>query len=253
MIANESPLFQYLIQLGDDALILSHRLSEWCGHGPVLEQDIALTNIALDILGQSRLWYQYAAEQTTAELDEDKLAYFRSDTEYRNVILVEQPNGDWGQTVARQFLHDNFKLLLFKELAKSSQPVVAEIAHKCQIETTYHVKWANEWLVRLGDGTVESNKRVQEGLNKMWRFHLELIQPSGVDLEMHGLGIAPDLNELKDQYAFNLEQIIKRANLQIPKSQNIITGGKKGIHSEHLGFILAEMQHLQRSYPGQNW
>lgn len=253
MITNESPLFQYLVQLGDDALILSHRLSEWCGHGPVLEQDIALTNIALDILGQARLWYQYASEQTDSDLDEDKLAYLRNVTDYRNVILVEQPNGDWGQTVARQFLHDNFKLLLFKELAKSNQPVIAEIAHKCQIETTYHVKWSNEWMIRLGDGTIESNRRMQEGLNKMWRFHLELIQPSGIELEMHGMGIAPDLNNIKDLYAFNLEQVIKKANLQIPESQNIITGGKKGIHSEHLGYILAEMQHLQRSYPGQTW
>jgi len=253
MINNESPLFQYLIQLGDDALILSQRLSEWCGHGPVLEQDIALTNIALDILGQARLWYQYASEQTEAELDEDKLAYLRNITDYRNVILTEQPNGDWGHTIVRQFLHDTFKLLLFKELSNSNKPVIAEIAHKCHTETTYHAKWSSEWMIRLGDGTVESKNRMQNALDRLWKYHHEFTLPSGVDLEMTGLGIAPDLNDLKENYDYNLEIVINKAGLKIPEDKNVITGGRKGIHSEHLGYILAEMQHLQRSYPGQTW
>ena len=253
MISNESPLFQYLVQLGDDALILSHRLAEWCGHGPVLEQDIALTNIALDILGQARLWYQFASEQTEQEIDEDKLAYLRTVSEYRNAILVEQPNGDWGLTIVRQYLHDTFKLLLFKELKNSTHPVIAEIAHKCHTETTYHAKWSSEWLIRLGDGTEESKTRMQSALNKLWRYHHELVQPDGIDLEMHGSGIAPDLNDLKEIYYNNLKEGIIKAGLNVPENKNMITGGKKGIHSEHLGYILAEMQHLQRSYPGQIW
>lgn len=251
--ANFSPMFEYLLQLGDNALILSHRLSEWCGHGPVLEQDIALTNISLDILGQARLWYQYAGEITSPQVDEDTLAYMRDAHEFRNILLVEQPNGDWGKTIVRQCFYDTFQLLLLEELKKSNQQVIAEIAAKCLTETTYHAKWSSQWVIRLGDGTEESNHRMQTAVNDLWRFRHEAVLPSVADKEVAGLGMAPNLDDLKEAYFERLGAILQKAGLLTPDAPHVIKGGKDGVHSEHLGFILAEMQHLQRSYPGLEW
>jgi len=253
MISNQLPIFRFLVQLSDDAMILSQRLSEWCGHGPVLEQDIALTNIALDILGQARLWYQLASEHTEDPVDEDSLAYRRDAREFTNIILVEQPNGDWGQTVLRQYLYDTFKKMYYASLSQSSNATVAEIAHKCLVETTYHHKWSSEWVKRLGLGTEESNTRMQHALDRLWRYHHELTIPDGVDLEMAGSGIAPDPGDMKEHYSSLITDHLIQCGLRIPADQTVITGGRKGIHSEHLGYILAEMQYLQRVYPNLEW
>lgn len=245
--------FEYLLRLGDNALILGQRLGEWCGHGPALEEDIALTNVSLDLIGQARSLLTYAGEIEGKGRDEDKLAFFRDAHDFRNVLLVEQPNGHFGDTIARQFLYDHFSWLLFNELMKSSDEQIAAIAAKSIKEVTYHRRHSSEWIIRLGDGTEESHAKIQESINELWMYSGELYTPDALDEAAHAAGIAPDLNEIANYWHENVKGVLEQANLKMPEDGWMQKGGKQGIHSEHIGFILAEMQHIPRAYPDAQW
>lgn len=239
----------YVLHLADTTLILSQRNSEWCGHGPILEQDIAITNISLDLLGQSRLFYQYAAE-LIGNTDEDKLAYLRTEREYKNLLLVEQPNGNWAQTILRQYLFSQFQYLLFEQLQKSDDVQLAAIAAKSIKETAYHVRWSREWVIRLGDGTNESHSRMLKAIDELWRYTGEMFIPAPYEALV-------DVNELKKSWEAKVNAILSEASL-IPLSGGVggvfmQTGGKLGNHTEHLGYILAELQYMQRAYPDSQW
>lgn len=240
-------LTNYLLHLADTTLILSQRNSEWCGHGPILEQDIAITNISLDLLGQSRNFYQYAA-QLIGKTDEDQLAYLRKEREYKNLLLAEQPNGDWGQTILRQYLFSQFQYLLFQQLKESKDEQLAAIVIKSVKETTYHLRWSSEWVIRLGDGTEKSHQRMLYAIDELWRYTGEIFIPVDYEKEM---GI--DFNLLKEEWLQKVKQIFDEATLSLPESAFMQTGGKEGTHTEHLGFILAELQYMQRAYPNSQW
>ncbi len=246
-------LFEYLLRLGDNALILGHRLSEWCGHGPVLEQDIAITNIALDLVGQSRSWLSYAGEVEGKGRGEDQLAYLRDAWDFRNVLLVEQPNGDWGVTIVRQFLFDVFNYYLHQELMKSKDEQVAAIAAKSFKEISYHLRYSSEWMIRLGDGTEVSHQKMQDALELLWPFHGEVLMEDELDREIAKMGIGPKLSYLKPLYDQKVAAILEQATLSKPDGKWMQEGGKQGQHSEHLGYILAELQFLQRAYPNATW
>lgn len=240
-------LIDYSLHLADTTLILSHRNSEWCGHGPVLEQDIALTNISLDLLGQARLFYQYAAE-LIGNTDEDKLAYLRTEREYKNLLLVETPNGDWGQTILRQFLYSQFQQLFFQHLQQHQDEQIAAIATKSLKETNYHVRWSSEWVIRLGDGTDESKQRMLHAIDELWRYTGELFIPA--DYEMT---VGVDFNSLQLQWNDKVRTVFEEAGLPVPEKTFMQKGGKTGTHTEHLGYILADLQYLQRTYPNAQW
>lgn len=246
-------IFQYILRLGDNALILGQRLGEWCGHGPVLEQDIAITNIALDLIGQARNWLTYAGEVEGEGRSEDDLAYSRDAWDFRNVLLVEQPNTDWAYTIVRQFLFDNFNYLLHRELCKSRDERIAAIAQKSLKEATYHLRYSSEWTIRLGDGTEVSHQKMQKAVDDLWMFSGELTQPDDLDREMAAAGIGADLEKLKPLYVENLQKIFEQATLRIPENDWMQSGGKTGRHTEHLGYVLAELQFVQRAYPGMEW
>lgn len=246
-------MLEYLFRLGDNTLILSQRLSEWCGHGPVLEQDIALTNIALDLLGQTRMYLSYAGEIEGKSRSEDDIAYFRDAPEFRNCLLVERPNGDFGQTIVRQFFFDVFNYYQLQALRQSSDQRLADIAEKALKEATYHLRFSSEWVVRLGDGTELSKQKMQAAVNTLWSFTGELTTPDALDQEMAEQGIAPNLLDIKVLWEKKVAEILQEATLTIPTNTWMQSGGKQGKHSEHLGFLLAEMQHIQRTYPGQIW
>lgn len=246
-------LLEYTLRLGDNALILGQRLGEWCGHGPILEQDIALSNMALDQLGQARLLMQYAAEQKGEEYTEDKVAFFRDITEYRNCLLVELENGDWGRTIARQFLFDTYNYYFYTALLRSSNERLREVAHKAIKEIAYHAQWSAEWVIRLGDGTEESHRRVQEALNDLWEWTGELFTMDELDEAMIAAGIGVDLNDVKANWDQKVDQILEMATLQRPEDNWFQSGGKQGEHSEYLGYVLAEMQHLPRMHPEATW
>ncbi|MFN0216722.1 MAG: 1,2-phenylacetyl-CoA epoxidase subunit PaaC [Saprospiraceae bacterium] len=246
-------MFDYLLRLGDNTLVLSQRLSEWCGHGPVLEQDIALTNIALDLLGQTRMYLTYAGEIEGKGRSEDDLAYFRDAHQYRNCLLAERPNGDFGQTIVRQFFFDVFNFYQLQALRQSSDKRLADIAEKALKESTYHLRFSSEWVVRLGDGTNLSNQKMQAAVDTLWPFTGEMTTPDALDIEMFNQGIAPDLLKIKGLWNNKVEEVLKEATLSLPAGSWMQSGGKQGKHSEHLGFMLAEMQHIQRTYPGQVW
>lgn len=248
-----SELFEYLLRLGDNALILSQRVGEWCGHGPVLEEDIGLTNIALDLLGQARNWLTYAGEVEGAGRDEDKLAFLRDSNQFRNVLLVEQPNGDFAQTMARQFLFDAWHALLLEKLKDSSDERIQAIAGKSLKEVTYHLERSRDWVLRLGDGTDESHARMQNALDGLWMYTGELFEVDAVDEEMNRQGIGCDLAALHAPWMRTVEGTLTEATLRVPKGTWMQRGGKRGVHSEKLGYILAEMQFLQRAYPGAQW
>ncbi|AMR29577.1 phenylacetic acid degradation protein [Hymenobacter psoromatis] len=248
-----NPLFPYVLQLADTSLILAHRLSEWCGHGPVLEQDLALANIALDLLGEARSYYQYAAELEGQGRTEDELAYLRSAVEYRNPLLVEQPNGDFAHTIVRQFLFDVFHYELLKELKAGPDVQLAAIAEKSLKEAAYHRKWSAEWLIRLGDGTSESRQRVEKALRTLWRYAAELTVPTPLELDLHSLGLVPDYAALQARAAAYVAHVFAEATLPVPTDAFAQPGGKLGRHSEHLGYLLAELQYMQRTYPGLTW
>lgn len=239
--------------MGDNALILGQRLSEWCGHGPVLEQDIAITNIALDQVGQARSWLQYAAELEGKGRSEDDLAYLRSEYEYRNVLLVEQPNTDWAYTIVRQFLFDAFNYFLHTQLTDSKDPGVAAIAEKSLKEITYHLRYSSEWMIRLGDGTELSHGKMQQALDDLWDYTGELTLMHELDQYLLQEGIAPDLAAIQALYLAKVKEITNEATLELPASSFLQKGGKEGRHTEYMGFILAEMQSLQRQMPGLKW
>lgn len=249
----DSALFEYLVRLGDDSLILGHRLSEWCGHGPILEEDIAMTNIALDLVGQTTSILKYAGEVEGKGRSEDDLAFLRFEREYRNTLLVEQPNGDFGVTMMRQFLFDAFRKPLFEQLINSSDAQLAAIAEKSLKETKYHFKHSAEWVIRLGDGTEESHERVQNALNDLWRYTDELFFENEVDKDLESRGITFSMDELKKNWSATVTQVLDQATLTIPTNGWQHDGGRKGLHSEHLGYILAELQYMQRAYPGMEW
>lgn len=244
---------QLALQLGDNTLILAQRLGEWCGHGPVLEQDIALTNMALDLLGQAQLYFLYAAELEGKGKTEDDLAYLRDAHEFRNVLLVEQPNQDWAYTIARQFFFDVFHFYYCTGLCASKDERLAAIAEKALKEVTYHLRFSSDWMLRLGDGTEESHRRIQEAVDNLWMYTGELYIPTALDLGATDAGIAPDLNGIAAQWQQKVTEVLTEATLTIPASGWMQQGGKTGVHTEHLGFILAEMQYLQRAYPGNKW
>jgi ring-1,2-phenylacetyl-CoA epoxidase subunit PaaC len=250
----------YIVHQADNALILGHRNSEWTGHGPILEQDIALSNIALDLIGQARNFYQLAAsrirELSGEPVTEDDLAYLRDVPEFRNCILVEQPNGDWARTILRQFYFSTYQYLLYKELQRSQSPEIAAIAEKSIKETRYHVKWSSEWVIRLGDGTEESHSRLIDAMYILNPCIAELFIPSDFEYEAEGsgAGILPEAIEM--DWFEQVNKILMSATLpelKPGKKTMQILSGKNGVHSEHLGHLLAEMQFLQRTYPGNTW
>ena len=246
-------LFEYILRIGDDSLILGQRLAEWCGHGPILEEDIALTNISLDLIGQATNFFNYAAVVEDAGRDADKLAFLRIDREYKNTVLVEQPNGDFGDTMVRQFLFDAFRKLFFEKLQYSKDEQLAAIAEKSLKETRYHLKHSSEWVIRLGDGTEESHNRVQNSLNILWRYRTELFFMDEVDAELIKQGIAIDLNTFRNEYDMFVLSILHEAILTPPANNWSFGEGRIGKHSEHLGHLLAEMQYMQRAYPNMEW
>ena len=250
---NPSTKFEYVLQQADNSLILGQRLAEWCGHGPVLEQDIAMTNISLDLIGQARLLYQYAAELQGEGRSEDDLAYLRDAWDFRNVLLVEQPNGDFAQTILRQFLYDTFSSLFYESLMQSSDERLSSIAAKSHKESLYHVKWSGDWVLRLGDGTEESHQKMQQAVDTLWNYKDEIITPSEIDRKALQENWGVDLAEIKSGREDHIRKVFKEATLEIPESNYRHTGGKEGRHSEHLGYILADLQFLQRAYPGLEW
>jgi ring-1,2-phenylacetyl-CoA epoxidase subunit PaaC len=249
-------LFEYLQRLGDDRLVLGHRLSEWCGHGPILEEDIALANVALDLLGQATIMLRMAGDVEGKGRDEDALAYFREATDFRNCLLVELPKGDFGFTIARQFLFDAYDVVLLEALTKSSNAELAAVAAKSLKEARYHLRHSGEWMLKLGDGTDESHRRVQTALDYLWRFTAELFAMDEVDAELVQAGIAPDLAELKPKWESVVREVLDRATLTAPNDvprPPRTRGGRTGAHTEHLGHLLAEMQIVARSHPGAKW
>jgi len=249
---NDSALFEYLLRLGDDRLILGHRLSEWCGHGPVLEEDIALANVALDLVGQAANFLRLAGTVEGKGRDEDTLAYFRDAIEYRNAKLVELPNGDYGRTIVRQFLFDAWSVLLLERLQRSSHVELAGIAAKAYKEARYHVRHSGEWLLRLGDGTEESHRRAQTALDELWPYTGELLMADEIDKQLAGT-ILPASAELASAWRDAVGDVIRRATLTQPADGHMHSGGRQGRHTEHLGHALDEMQILARSHPGAKW
>ncbi|MBV7537282.1 phenylacetate-CoA oxygenase subunit PaaC [Duganella sp. sic0402] len=244
----------YLLRLGDNALILSQQLSQWCGKGPALEEDMALTNVALDLLGQTRLWYEYAAELEGAGRDEDKLAYLRDAHDFKNCLLLEQPNGNYADTLVRQFYFDTWHYFLIDGLTRSSDARIAAIAEKSLKEVTYHLRRSGDLMVRLGDGTEFSRARTQAAVDALWMYSGEVFAYDAVDEAMVAAGVAPAAAELRTQWLAHVAEILAEATLTMPPADAWMQkGGKQGRHSEHLGYILAEMQFLQRAYPGAVW
>jgi ring-1,2-phenylacetyl-CoA epoxidase subunit PaaC len=247
-------LIQYIFGIADNALILGQRLGELCGHGPILETDIAMTNIALDLLGQTRSYYQYAAQLSNDEnVTEDTIAFLRNEREYRNILLVEQPNTDFAYSITRQFLFDVYHLLLLTELQNSKDETLQAIAKKSIKEVTYHVRFSSDWIIRLGDGTEESNEKMQNTINDLWTFTDELFHQTDADIAMVNENIAVDVTLLKSIYYKKVIEILETATLQTPESKYFQKGGKLGIHSEHMGYLLADMQYMQRSFPNMSW
>jgi ring-1,2-phenylacetyl-CoA epoxidase subunit PaaC len=282
-------LLDYTLHLGDNALVLGHRNSEWTGHGPILEQDIALSNIALDLIGQARNWYQYSARlinmdggherpsggvgsggnghsgsgvpaglpgysrQPGVEVTEDALAYLRDAWDFRNCLLVEQVNGDWGKTVLRQFFFSAYQFYFYQSLERSRDKELSAIAEKSLKEVTYHLRWSSEWVIRLGDGTEESHSRMERAMDELWKFTGELFLPADYEEALCPAGIAVDLAAIRWMWEERVEEVLKMAQLRKGAGDWMQTGGKQGKHTEHLGYLLAEMQFLQRAYPGCEW
>jgi ring-1,2-phenylacetyl-CoA epoxidase subunit PaaC len=246
-------LFEYLLWLGDTTLILGHRLSEWCGHGPILEEDIALTNIALDLLGEARYYYAYAGEVEGKGRTEDDLAYLRDVMDYHNSLLVEQPNGDFGFTMVRQFLFTAFNYHLQDAFLSSSDEQIRSIAEKAIKEATYHLRHSSDWLKRLGDGTEESHKKVQDAIDSIWMFTEDMFLTLPGDKLLVEEKIAPEMSGIHKKWMETVKNVFEEATLKLPAESYGMKGGREGKHSEHLGFILAELQFLPRAYPGAKW
>jgi ring-1,2-phenylacetyl-CoA epoxidase subunit PaaC len=246
-------LFAYVVRLGDNALVLGQRLSEWTGHGPILEEDLALTNVALDLIGQARFWLAYAAEVEGRGRGEDDLAYYRDAHEFGNVLLVEQRNGDYARTTARQFLFDAWHRELLHGLAGSSDARIAAIAQKAALEVEYHLRRSTDWVLRLGDGTDESRRRIQSAVDDLWPFTGELFRSDEVDLEMLRAGIGVEFETLRDPWLERVRRTFAAATLAVPADGWMQSGGKSGRHGEHLSYLLAEMQSVRRAVPGDRW
>lgn len=243
----------YVLGLADNALILGQRLGEIVTRGPELEEEMANANFALDYIGQARLLFSYAAELEGGDRDEDRLAFLRDNADFRNVLLVEQPNGDFAHTLARQFLFESYYLLLLQALTKSADPRLAEIAAKAEKEIRYHLRHQTGWIVRLGDGTDESHRRIQTAIDELWRYTGELFTPSAAERWAAEQGIGPDVATLHEPWQAQVHATLEEATLTPPPEQWMAGGGKDGTHTEHLGYLLAEMQFLQRAYPGATW
>ncbi len=246
-------LYKYITRIGDNSLILGQRLSEWCGHGPILEEDIALTNTALDLIGQATSLLKYAGEVEGKGRNEDQLAFLRYEHEYFNCLLVELPNTDYAYTLARQFLFDHFNYLMYQELLDSQDKQLAAIAEKSLKEVTYHRRRSSEWIIRLGDGTQESHERIQFAIDDIWEYVGELFEADEVDQMMLEAGIGVDLAKIKAEWHQNVAEILDAATLSKPENDFMQLGGKNGVHTEYMGYILAEMQYLQRAYPNCEW
>lgn len=250
-IAN--PLFEYLLRLGDDRLVLGHRMSEWCGHGPILEEDIAMANIALDLIGQGSALLKLAGDTEGAGRDEDALAYFRGETEFRNAQIVELPTGDFAFTIVRQFLFDAYSVLQWEALRKCAFAPLAALASKAFKEDSYHLRHSSDWVLRLGDGTEESHARAQAALNELWRFTGELFEADAVDEAVRDSGIAVDHAATQSLWQQTVDDVTRRATLAKPAVAAFAGGGRRGSHTEFLGHMLAEMQIVARSHPGAKW
>jgi len=244
---------QYIYGIADNALILGQRLGELCGHGPNLETDIAMTNIALDLLGQTRSYYQYAAKLTGENATEDTIAFLRNEREYKNVLLVEQPNTDFAYSIVRQFLFDNYHLLLLTELQNSKDETLVAIAKKSIKEVSYHKRFSSDWIRRLGDGTEESHNKMQTAINDLWTYTDELFHQTDADKIMAEQGIGVDVTKLKEIYYNQINEILAESTLKTPDMKYFQKGGKQGIHSEHMGYLLADLQYMQRTFPNMNW
>jgi ring-1,2-phenylacetyl-CoA epoxidase subunit PaaC len=248
-----SAFFQYLLRLGDDRLVLGHRLSEWCGHGPILEEDIALANVSLDLIGEATLLLKRAGEVEGQGRNEDALAYFRDSSDYANALMLELPKGDFGFTIVRQFLFSTYSLLQMEGLQRSSDAALAGVAAKAVKETRYHVRHSAQWVVTLGDGTDESHTRAQRALDDVWRYTGELFLADEVDHEVVSAGLGVDPRTLIDPWRAQVDDVLRRATLTVPASGYMQRGGRDGRHTEHLGHMLAEMQIVARSHPGAAW
>ena len=247
-----SSLFTYTLRIADSSLILGQRMSEWCSNGPTLEEDIAMSNISLDMFGQANGFYQYAA-QLDGTKSADELAFRRNEREFFNHQLVEQENGNFGTTMVRNFLHDVFNFLFYTELSKSKDETLSALASKSLKEVKYHLRHSSNWLIRLGDGTGESNTKVQDALEELWMYTDELFEMDNLDTELLNNGIAVDNSALKLEWDIMVNKTLVKAKLTRPEDAYMATGGKKGLHTEYLGFILSEMQFLQRAYPDAKW
>jgi len=249
----ETPLVLYLLRRADDALILGHRLSEWCGHAPALEEDMALANMGLDLLGQARELYGYAAKVEAKGNDEDKFAYLRDVRQYRNLLLLEQPNGDFARTMVRQFFYAGFADLYWRAMMRSGDPTLAAIAAKSEKESAYHVRHCSEWIVRLGDGTEESHRRAQTAIDDLWAFTGEMFEVDDSERGLIDSSIAADPATLRAPWLKTVSEVVDEATLALPKSNWMQQGGRSGRHSEHLGHLLSELQSMQRTFPGATW
>jgi ring-1,2-phenylacetyl-CoA epoxidase subunit PaaC len=250
---SETPLVLYTLRRADDALILGHRLSEWCGHAPMLEEDMALANMGLDLLGQARELYSYAAEVEGKGNDEDKFAYLRDVRQYRNLLLVEQPNGDFARTMVRQFFYATYADLYWRAMMKSKDVTLAAIAAKSEKESAYHVRHCSEWIVRLGDGTEQSHARVQIAIDDLWAFTGEMFETDNDERALVDAAVAIDPAALRPQWLKIIADIAGEATLTLPSSDWMQRGGRNGRHSEHLGHLLSELQSMQRTFPGGTW
>jgi ring-1,2-phenylacetyl-CoA epoxidase subunit PaaC len=248
-----APLFEYVLRLGDDALINGQRLSEWCGHGPFLEEDIGVANTALDLIGRARLLLDYAGKLEGAGRDEDALAFTRDEREWRNLLITELPKGDFGFTTVRQFLLDAWHRQLYEALRESRDETLAGIAGRAARESAYHLRHTSEWMLRLGDGTEESHRRVQQSLDELWSFTPEMFESDSVSESMETQGIAPATTVIRQAWQDTVERVLGEAGLRVPEDDWPHSGGRHGMHTEHMGYLLAEMQFLQRAYPGLKW
>ncbi|HWW48655.1 MAG TPA: 1,2-phenylacetyl-CoA epoxidase subunit PaaC [Xanthobacteraceae bacterium] len=249
----ETPLVVYLLRRADDSLILGHRLSEWCGHAPMLEEDMALANMGLDLIGQARELYSYAAAVEGAGKTEDHFAYLRDVRQYKNLLLVEQPNGDFAQTILRQFFYSAFADPYWRAMMGSKDATLAAIAAKSEKESAYHLRHSSEWVMRLGDGTEESHRRAQAAIDNLWAFTGELFYRDEDDAGLIAGGVVIDPETVREGWLSTVREVISAATLKLPDNDWMQKGGRIGHHSEHLGHLLSELQHLQRSFPGATW
>jgi len=246
-------LYNYILGVADNSLILGQRIGELCGHGPSLETDIACTNVSLDLFGQVRSYYQYAAEVAGEGKTEDDIAFLRREREYKNVLLVEQPNTDFAYTIVRQFLFDVYHLLFLQELQNSTDETLVAIAKKSIKEVSYHERFSTDWIKRLGDGTEVSHQKIQEAMNNLWTYTDELFHQTDADKAMVTAGVGVDVTALKSKYYETVTTVLEVATIAIPESKWFQKGGKNGVHTEHLGYMLSDMQYMQRTYPGMEW